>query len=120
CRPRASRRIPICPPGVDAENDARYDRLPDSQGGRVLNTDIAREMYPKFRGDNRAELSLATHRPAGRYVRDRFSRMLARTDLPGEKFVRFLAGGGGSGKTTAAATLSGNPQLVYDTTLSAP
>lgn len=100
---------------------AEYGRLKDSQGGKVLNTDVARELSPDYRGD-RSALSAAVHEPSSWLVKEIYRRKLAEEPGPGEQpVVLFTAGGTGAGKTTAITGLMGKrlseAQIVYDTNM---
>lgn len=99
-----------------------YAKLPESEGGRVLNTDLARELSPDYRADRTR--SSAVHEPASELVKEMYARKLA--EAPGEgqtPEVVFTAGGTGAGKSTAIAALSEasedlrRAQIVYDTNM---
>ncbi|MDB6011075.1 MAG: hypothetical protein JWL65_3325 [Gammaproteobacteria bacterium] len=100
-----------------------YRQLAGSANGRILNTDLARELAPEYRADR--TLSAAVHEPASALVKQMYARKLAETPGPGEApVVLFTAGGTGAGKTTGL-TLAGIgetgelPQIIYDTNLNA-
>jgi hypothetical protein len=97
---------------TDAQNDAVYDSLPLSQGGRVFNTDTARSMSAEYEKDPAGNLE-ATSEPAGAYVRDRFLREIAKP-AKADDVVEFTAGGPGSGKSVSA---DGRAALVFDSML---
>ena len=68
------------------------------QHGRMVNTDEARELFPAYRADR--SRAAAVHQPATELGWLTYARLLE--DDRGEvDEVLFLAGGGGSGKTTA-------------------
>lgn len=101
---------------------ADYARLPDSEGGRVLNTDLARELSADYRADRTR--SAAVHEPASALVKEMYARRLAEAPSEGQTpLVVFTAGGTGAGKSTAIAALSDSSealrhaQIVYDTNL---
>jgi len=101
---------------------ADYARLPDTDGGRIISTDIARELSADYRG-NRA-LSAVVHEPASALMKERYARMLSE-EAPDhlDNSVLFTAGGTGSGKTTALQNVPEvfekqvRAQVVYDTNL---
>lgn len=98
---------------------AEYADLPKTEGGQVIDTDLVRELSPEYRADR--TLSPAIHKAASDLTKKLFSRALARPVAEGrDAVVRFMAGGGGSGKSTAANDLLGtnNADIVYDGTLS--
>lgn len=95
-----------------------YDALPEAQGGRVLNTDIARELSPDYLA-NPTLHSASVHEPASWLMQKKFDEALAATDEFQQ--VTFLAGGGGSGKGSATSLMGdvfARSTSVVDTTLS--
>jgi hypothetical protein len=95
-----------------------YRRVAGSANGRILNTDLARELAPEYRTDR--TVSAAVHEPASALVKEMYARKLAEAPGPGElPVVLFSAGGTGAGKTTGLA-LAGIgetgelPQIIYD------
>lgn len=103
----------------DAELDAEYDAMPQTEGGRRLDTDLVRELSPEYRVDR--TLSPRIHKAASAFTKARFARMLAAPVTEGrDNAVLFTAGGGGSGKSTAAERVIGksNADIIYDGTLS--
>ena len=95
---------------------AEYNSRPDAEGGKVLNTDIARELSPEYLRDR--SLSANVHEPASQFIKDRYAQILKEAPKPGEEnTILFTAGGTGSGKTTAIDAINGtdNVQAVYDT-----
>lgn len=74
-----------------------YAQLKDSEGGKVLNTDIARELSPAYLKDRTQ--SAAVHEPASYFTKKLYAERL-KTLAPGERVV-FTSGGTGAGKTTA-------------------
>lgn len=77
-----------------------YNGIPGTEGGKILNVDLARELSPEYAASNeaRATLSAATHQAASEFIKNEFKRRLV--EHAGEP-VLFLAGGGGSGKGVA-------------------
>ena len=101
---------------------AEYGALPSTDGGRILNTDDAREMSPEYRMDRTR--SADVHEPASAFVKQMYAEKLSQDTPPGkENMVLFTAGGTGAGKTTGlqeAAKVSRNIQnaeIVYDTNM---
>jgi hypothetical protein len=98
---------------------AEYATLKGSHGGKVLNTDIARELSPDYLADRTK--SEVVQRLASAFVRKMYADKLAATKDP---IVLFSAGGPESGKSTVLDTHSGmakaaaNADIVYDTTMS--
>ena len=108
--------------------DDAYDKLPASRHGRVLNSDTARQLsehYPGGRDEAsrvaRRENTSWTNPPAGSYVHDRFMRTMDSMAAEGKKpNVLFLAGGAGSGKSTATdlyPSLRDQADIVVDSNL---
>tara|TARA_R110001583_G_scaffold12153_3_gene54098 strand:- start:1718 stop:4123 length:2406 start_codon:yes stop_codon:yes gene_type:complete len=99
---------------------ADYARLPDSGGGRIVNTDLARELSPDYQANR--SLSSAVHEPASAFTKEYYRRMLS-VDAPPGKYNRvlFTGGGTGAGKTTALKDalldLNVNSQIIYDTNM---
>lgn len=99
---------------------AAYAKLKDAKGGKVLNTDTARELSPDYL--KKRSLSAAVHEPASALVKYMFAKKLAEAPGPGEEpLVLFTAGGTGAGKSTAVkgalGPLSDRAQIVYDTNM---
>lgn len=92
--------------------------------GRIFDTDLARGLSEDWNRSNesRARYTSAVHNPASALINALFHQLLAEPKEAGGDMVLFMAGGGGSGKTTAvstvAASLLDRAHLVYDTTLS--
>lgn len=105
---------------------ARYAELPDSQGGKVLNVDTARELSPDYAASkaSRSALAADVHEPASAFVKQMYAEKLAEAPKEGEApQVLFTAGGTGAGKSTAIASIpevadaADKSQLVYDTNM---
>lgn len=94
---------------------AEYSARPDAMGGRVLNTDIARELSPDYLADRTR--SAAVHEPASWFIKQLYARKLAEIK-PGYG-VLFSSGGTGAGKTTAIDQfqLADRAAFVYDTNM---
>lgn len=100
---------------------ARYDyeRLPDSGGGRILNTDVARELSPDYRADRTR--SADVHEPASAFIKRLYAKKLSEPTPEGmDREVLFTAGGTGAGKTTGVRQLEARgikPEIVFDTNM---
>lgn len=98
---------------------AEYDRLPESDGGRVLNTDIARELSPVYRADRTR--SADVHEPASAFIKRVYADKLAAPTPEGrERVVMLTAGGTGAGKTSAVRDFGdkvGTPEITFDTNM---
>lgn len=100
---------------------AAYEAHPETEGGRIINTDIARELSPDYLADRTQ--SAAVHEPASWLVKQVYAKRLAESAGPGhEPVALFTAGGTGAGKSTAIKstleTAAGpKPQVVYDSNL---
>lgn len=99
-----------------------YDALPDSHGGKILNTDTARELSPDYMADRTR--SAAVHEPASQFIKDLYARKLAEAPADGQlPIVLFTAGGTGAGKSSAVQGLASlgrmvdEAQIVYDTNM---
>lgn len=77
-----------------------YSKLDDAGGGKVLNTDTARELSPDYLADRTQSASV--HEPASFFVKELYRRKLQETPAKGEMDqVLFTAGGTGAGKSSA-------------------
>jgi hypothetical protein len=98
--------------------EAAYAKLEDAKGGKVLNTDTARELSAHYLADRTQ--SEAVHEPASGLIKWMYPRRLAEAPKPGQlPLVLFTAGGTGAGKSTAIKGVLGDieqkSQIVYDT-----
>ncbi len=92
---------------------------------KVLNTDEARELSADYNQsvESRARYARAVHEPAGALIKAMWRAMLRTEDPDGNNDIVFMAGGGGSGKTTAVNDLPAlrdmrdQAHIVYDTTM---
>jgi hypothetical protein len=95
----------------------------DTMGGRVLNTDAARELFPEYKANR--TLSADVHEPASQFVKDLYKEKLSQPTPEGfNPTVVFTAGGTGAGKTGAirkassdANDLLNNAEMIYDTNM---
>lgn len=102
----------------DYEGAAReYASLKGTKGGRVLDSDIARELSPEYRADR--SRAPEVHEAVSDFVQRTFEARMAQ---PGEgEIVAFMAGGGGAGKSSAETLLApilDKASTVLDGTLS--
>lgn len=97
-----------------------YDALPESNGGQIINTDIARELSPEYREDRTR--SAEVHDAASAMMTRLYTEKLAQPVPEGrDAVVLFTAGGTGAGKSTGLELmpeLAGNANLIYDGTMS--
>lgn len=95
----------------------------DTKGGRILNTDAARELFPEYKADR--TLSAQVHEPASQFVKNLYTEKLSQPTPTGlDNTVVFTAGGTGAGKTTAIKEASkssndylGKAEIIYDTNM---
>ena len=96
---------------------SEYNKLKGTKGGRVLDTDIARELSPEYRADR--SRSMEVHEAASDFIQSNFESRMAE-EGEGE-IVAFMAGGGGAGKSSAEILLApilDKATTVLDGTLS--
>lgn len=99
---------------------ADYAKLEGSEGGKILNTDLARELSADYRADRTR--SAAVHEPASYLVKQMYERRLAEPAAPNERVI-FSGGGTGAGKTTGLEAIAKidpsihDAKIVYDTNL---
>jgi hypothetical protein len=95
-----------------------YAAMKDTRGGKILNTDTARELSPAYLKDRTR--SQAVHEPASWFIKQLYAEALTTELKPGERrLVVVLAGGTGAGKTTMVHRLMPEiyevPHVIYDT-----
>ncbi len=98
--------------------DRIYDAIPDSHGGKVHGTDIAREMLEEYASSREGKMTYmnATGDTAYNYAKDRFWRELHRRG--DRRKLLFTAGGVGAGKSSVVNDgLIEEADLVFDGTL---
>jgi len=94
-----------------------YAKLKDAEGGKVLNTDLARELSPDYAANR--TLSAMVHEPASAFVKQLYAQKLAQ-QAPEATSVLFTGGGTGAGKTSslkAYPDLRKNAEMIYDTNM---
>ena len=105
---------------VDNDFDAlvkEYNRLDGTDGGKVLDTDIARELSPEYRADR--SRAGEVHEAVSKFIDKLYQERIENTSPDG--VVVFMAGGGGAGKSSAGQLLADvfeTADIVYDGTLS--
>ena len=99
-----------------------YAAHPESKGGRIINTDVAREMSPEYRADRTR--SADVHEPSSAFMKQLYAEKLANPTPKGmDNTVVFSAGGTGAGKTTALDLLESvdpalkRSEMIYDTNM---
>jgi len=98
-----------------------YDAIPGTDGGRILNTDEARELSEGYRADRTK--SADVHEASSQFVKDLYASKLAQpTPVGRQPLVLFTAGGTGAGKSTSLQTDQGKAmyeaaEMVYDTNM---
>jgi hypothetical protein len=93
-----------------------------TKGGRLLNTDEARELSPDYRADRTK--SADVHEPSSELVKKMYAEKLSKPTPPGlENTVVFTAGGTGAGKTTGLGVMEKvnsairDAEIIYDTNM---
>lgn len=101
---------------------SEYANLKETEGGRILNTDLARELSPEYRADR--SLSANVHEPASAFIKKIYADKLAQPTPAGTNpSVVFTAGGTGAGKSTAInsvkaiSDVANDAEMVYDTNM---
>lgn len=98
-------------------------KVADTQGGRVLNVDMMRELSPEYVADRTR--SAEVQDAASDAIKRLYTEELAKPAPAGrENSVLFTAGGSGAGKSTAienvsqVKSLADKAQIIYDTNMS--
>ncbi|CAM6004375.1 unnamed protein product [Sphagnum balticum] len=99
-----------------------YSALKDTEGGKIINTDTARELSEDYLKDRTK--SAAVHEPASAFMKKLYADKLKQEPQAGQlPLVLFTAGGTGAGKTTAIQNVpdikseAEKAQIIYDTNL---
>jgi len=98
-----------------------YNSIPNTDGGRILNTDEARELSSAYRADRTR--SAEVHEPASQFIKDLYAHKLSQPTPAGYKpVVLFTAGGTGAGKSVSLRAadpqdLASKAEIVYDTNM---
>jgi hypothetical protein len=98
--------------------DKLYNDIPDAKGGKVIGTDIARELLPEFTESREGKINYtnATGRVSAAYAKDRLWREIENPQ--GRTKLMFTAGGVAAGKSTAVTDeMVDASDLVFDGTL---
>jgi len=100
----------------------QYQQLMESDEGRTLNTDVARELSEHYRADRTK--SADVHEPSSAFVKQYYAERLSQPTPKGRHpTVVFTAGGTGAGKTSGMEMAKqvdprlGKAELVYDTNM---
>ena len=100
----------------------QYQALMESDEGRTLNTDVARELSEHYRADRTK--SADVHEPSSAFVKQLYAERLSQPTPKGRHpTVVFTAGGTGAGKTSGMEMAKqidsrlGKAELVYDTNM---
>lgn len=105
---------------IDADFDgavAEYSQLKGAEGGRLLDTDLVRELSPEYR-ENRTRAP-EVHEASSAMTQRMFEKRVSEAPVGG--VVAFMAGGGGAGKSSAQQLLGdvlSPAHTVLDGTLS--
>lgn len=102
--------------GPDAE--AAYAALPGTNGGSKLDVDIARRLDPNFKKDPTNTVGIH-HKFVSEFIDRLFTKRMQEPVKSDTEAVRFLAGGGGSGKGTVSGKfgLEEGSHTILDGTL---
>jgi len=93
-----------------------YENLKGTDGGRILDTDMVRELSPEYRADR--SRAAEVHEAASELTQLMFEQRMAANKVGA---VAFMAGGGGAGKSTADDLVGDklkNAHTILDGTLS--
>lgn len=105
---------------VDNDFDAlveEYNALDGTDGGKVLDADIARELSPEYRADR--SRAGEVHEAVGNFIDKLYEQRMQETSPDG--LVVLMAGGGGAGKSSSKNLLAdayGLADIILDGTLS--
>lgn len=106
-------------PEAYAQAKKDYAAIPDTDGGKVLNTDEARKLSPDYNvsDESRSSLSAAVHEPSSAFIKQVYADRLKEAK-PGDT-VLFTGGGTGAGKssTLKSSGLGDTSSVIYDTNM---
>lgn len=94
-----------------------YKTFGEAKGGKIINTDVARELSPEYRANR--TLSANVHEPASQFTKQYYAEMLKQPPKE-NSFVLFTGGGTGAGKTSslnAVPRIVDQAEMVYDTNM---
>jgi ribosomal protein S8E len=94
-----------------------YKTFGDAKAGKIINTDVARELSPEYRANR--TLSANVHEPASQFTKQYYAEMLKQPPKE-NSFVLFTGGGTGAGKTSslnAVPRIVDQAEMVYDTNM---
>ena len=99
-----------------------YSKLEDAEGGKVINTDLARELSPEYLANR--SLSANVHEASSTFAKKLYDRALARPKQGNEMdLITFTAGGTGAGKTSGLNSqpdlrqIADNSKAIFDTNM---
>ncbi len=106
-QPPAAAAESVLPPAETASAVDQYRARPESRGGRYISADVARPLVPGFDPTNPS----ATNHQASEIAEQAFQAGLKDS---GVDQVTLLAGGAGSGKSSANQYAGASSEMVYD------
>lgn len=105
---RAAGQVLDDPAAAVAAYSALKGKDRESQGGNLINTDVARELFPDYNAgpEARSMNALAVHEPASWIAKRAWERALARPVREGKAPLVFFTGGGtGAGKSSGPSRI---------------
>jgi hypothetical protein len=98
----------------DPATKQAYLDHPKSEGGKLLDTDLARELFPEYNQNRESRMALSDllDRAAGKFIAQIYDEQVAQAPV-GD--IWFLGGGPGSGKSEMLQNLNHDfAKLIYD------
>jgi hypothetical protein len=95
-----------------------YEALPETDGGRIINTDSARELSGDYRADR--SRSSEVHEAASAFTKAHYTAKLAEPVPAGrDRLVLFTGGGTGAGKSSGLKLIASADRagLIYNTNM---